>query len=171
MSPRLYAYVGPPGIKASVRREAHCRSLDSLADLEAWLGENSPRDRSTGAVPATYVVDAAGRLWIADRRSEHVACADGGEVLAAGELVFGISRDAIRVIEASNQSTGYCPDPCCWNALGAELERLGLPGPPDFTAAFTFRRCPACGAINVVKDGYFECDVCGAELPAEWNFG
>ena len=30
--------------------------------------------------------------------------------------------------------------------------------------------CPRCGERNVVKDGWFVCGVCGADLPAGWNF-
>ena len=40
-----------------------------------------------------------------------------------------------------------------------------------FSAEMIFRRCPKCGATNVVKDGWFECAVCRAELPSEWNYG
>ena len=120
--------------------------------VRAWLEQNSSHDRGAGEISVTYIVDAGGRLWIADRHSEHVACADGGEVQAAGELVFECGKKGIEVVGASNQSTGYCPEPSCWGTLADELKRLGLQGPPDFTASFTFRRCPACHDINVVKD-------------------
>jgi transcription initiation factor TFIIIB Brf1 subunit/transcription initiation factor TFIIB len=33
-----------------------------------------------------------------------------------------------------------------------------------------FRRCPACGERNIVKDDWFVCGVCGADLPTVWNF-
>lgn len=167
---RLYSYVGPPEIKAGVQRENHCRSLDCPADLVDWLAGSLSPGKSAKEVCVTYIVDAGGRLWIVDRHSEHVGCADGGEVQAAGELVFEVETEGAKVAEASNQSTGYCPEPSCWKALAAELERLGLPAPQDFTASFIFRRCPACKAINVVKDEFYECDICGAQLPTEWNF-
>ena len=32
------------------------------------------------------------------------------------------------------------------------------------------RHCEGCGERNVVRDGWFVCGVCGADLPAEWNF-
>ena len=51
------------------------------------------------------------------------------------------------------------------------LDRLGLPHPGRFTTEVIFRRCPRCGQRNVVKDGWFECQVCGAVLPQGWNFG
>ena len=36
--------------------------------------------------PITFVIGVDGVLRVADRRSEHVACAGGGDVLSAGEL-------------------------------------------------------------------------------------
>jgi hypothetical protein len=50
------------------------------------------------------------------------------------------------------------------------LDRIGVPHPGRFTTEMVFRRCRKCGERNVVKDGWFACGVCGAELPAEWNF-
>ena len=32
------------------------------------------------------------------------------------------------------------------------------------------RRCPTCGERNVIRDGWFACGSCGADLPAAWNF-
>jgi len=37
-------------------------------------------------------------------------------------------------------------------------------------AEIIFRRCPACGERNIVKDDSFTCGSCGADLPADWNF-
>jgi len=74
------------------------------------------------------------------------------------------------VIAVSNLSTGYCPEPASWPAVADALDRAGIPHPGRFTSAFLFRRCPACGERNVIKDDYFVCVVCDADLPAEWNF-
>ena len=57
-----------------------------------------------------FVIDLTGTLRLAPRRSEHVACAGGGPVLSAGEIVFRRERGGWTVGEVSNQSTGYCPD-------------------------------------------------------------
>ena len=81
----------------------------------------------------------------------------------------GLARDA-RIAEASNLSTGFCPEPACWIALAAALDRAGVPRPPALTHAFVFRRCDACGERNVVKDDVFSCALCDADLPATWNF-
>jgi hypothetical protein len=159
----IYAYVGPDEIRARVAPSG--APIGSVAELEAWVAANGDeRDGST--VPATFTVIEDGTLRIAPRRSEHVACAGGGAVLAAGELFLG----AREVVGASNQSTGYCPDPDCWPAVAAALDRAGIPHPGRFTVEVIFRRCPSCGERNLVKDDWFVCALCEAELPREWNF-
>jgi hypothetical protein len=91
-------------------------------------------------------------------------------VLSAGELYFLVRDEGVEVAEASNQSTGYCPEPASWPAVAAALERIGVAHPGRFTVEVVFRRCETCGERNVVKDGWFVCGVYGAELPGEWNF-
>jgi hypothetical protein len=134
-------------------------------EFAAWAATAAARDPDG---VHTYVVGLDGVLRLAPRRSEHVACAGGGAVLAAGEIGFG---DGGAVVEVTNQSTGYCPDAACWPAVAAALDAIGVGRPGGFTTAFVFRRCDGCGERNVVRDGDFRCAVCGAELPAEWNFG
>jgi len=120
---------------------------------------------------ATFIVDSAGDLWIADRHSEHVCCARGGTVLSAGEITFSDDGGRIEVVAATNQSTGYCPEPESWLDVQRALERARLPHPDDFTGRFLFRRCPSCGMRNLVKDDWFVCGVCDTTLPEVWNFG
>src|SRR6185503_7650273 len=117
---------------------------------------------------ATFVVDREGVLRLADRRSEHVACAGGEEVLSAGEIFFA-GRGA-EVVEVSNLSTGYCPEPSSWPAVAHALESAGIAHPGRFTAEMIFRRCTACGERNLVKDEVFVCAICDADLPGAWNF-
>jgi hypothetical protein len=81
-------------------------------------------------------------------------------------MFFAIDGGRVGVVEASNQSTGYCPEPESWTAVAAALDRIGVPHPGGFTLEIMFRRCPKCGERNMVKDGWF---ACGAELPKEWN--
>jgi hypothetical protein len=38
-----------------------------------------------------------------------------------------------------------------------------------FPPACLFRRCPACANVTLVKDGVFQCGICGRPLPAEYN--
>ena len=91
--------------------------------------------------------------------------------MSAGEMFLGRSGTVWRVAEVSNQSTGFCPEPESWPAVAVALDRAGIAHLGGFTLAVAFRRCPSCGERNVVKDGWFACGVCGADLPADWNFG
>ena len=137
-------------------------------DLFAW--RDATKVKNHCAVPVTFIIDLDENLWIADRHSEHVACAGGRDVLAAGELVFQFEKDQVEIIDVSNQSTGYCPEPECWDIVGPVLDRLQIDHPKHFSAAFTFRRCESCRAINIVKEGVFECAICGHALNEKWNF-
>ncbi|WP_280838414.1 hypothetical protein [Micromonospora sp. A200] len=110
---RRYRYVGPPDIALVALQGGEGRLIRSAKEFSSWVDSVDAREF---AEPFTYVVDANGVLRLAARRSEHVACAAGGEVLAAGEIAFVRRRDGWPVSEVSNQSTGYCPDPYCWPA-------------------------------------------------------
>lgn len=151
---RAYRYVGPEDIRAA-----------ALAAAEAApVAKAAPGPVSAGTF--TFVVDLDGTLRLAPRRSEHVACAGGADVLAAGEVTFDEDHE---VVEVTNQSTGYCPDVTCWPAVAAALDRIGIGRPDGFTTAFVFRRCVLCAAISIVKDGDFTCPECDEPLPTNWN--
>jgi hypothetical protein len=167
---RLYSYVGPNTIRLRVTTSLSGSQITSLTDLQRWIAENKESVSERTVIAATFVIDPEGRLRLADRRSEHVACAGGGAVLSAGEMFFSVG-DVVAVEEVSNLSTGYCPEPESWAAVGEALDRTGVLHPGQFTTEITFRRCTSCGERNVVKDGWFECQVCGAELPQAWNLG
>jgi hypothetical protein len=167
---RNYCYMGPAAVQARVAGRPAGTRIASAADLLAWLHGGGAHPAPEDLLAATFVIDAAGNLLLADRRSEHVACAGGGPVLSAGELFFRVRAGSVAVVEASNQSTGYCPEPESWPAVAAALDRLDVAHPGRFTTEAVFRRCERCGERNVVKDGWFVCGVCGAELPAAWNF-
>lgn len=162
MSVRRYEYIGPEAIRERPRGEPGfvVRTHD---DLIAWLAANGDAT-SEGA---TYVVDLAGRLRLAPRRSEHIDCAGGQAVLAAGEVRFARGG---AVVELTNLSTGYCPDPECWPAVAAALASAGVAAPRGFTRRFVFRRCPGCAQINLIKDDFYVCGACDGELPRAWNF-
>jgi hypothetical protein len=119
-------------------------------------------------IVATFVIGLAGRLRIADRRSEHVACAGGEPVLSAGEISFLVG-EKIEAGDVSNQSTGYCPEPESWPQVALVLDRIPLHHPGKFTHEIVFRRCFSCDQINIVKDGWLVCLACGKELPMQWN--
>lgn len=167
---KLYAYVGPAHLAKHATSDTPRLRVESGAALAAWLVKQ-PGTGADGALTVTFVVLPDG-LWVADRHSEHVACARGGPVYSAGEMTFAVDRrrQSVEVVYVTNQSAGFCPEPGSWPAVAAALDAAGIGHPGGFNAAMIFRRCPACGATNIVKDGWFECAVCGGELPREWNY-
>lgn len=167
---RRYRYVGPANILAKSLGRPRGLEVTSPADVKRWANETGQVPAKDQTLAVTFVIDEIGRLLIADRRSEHVACAGGGDVLSAGEIYFGFDGGRVRVEEVTNQSTGYCPEPESWPAVAAALERAEIAHPSEFTTAYVFRRCDACGQRSIVKDSWFQCDVCGASLPRHWNF-
>ena len=91
-------------------------------------------------------------------------------MLSAGEITFLRHRSGWGVESISNQSTGFCPEPESWEAVTAALDGTGLESPKGWSNEILFRRCPRCGERNIVKDSWFLCDMCDAELPKTWNF-
>jgi hypothetical protein len=104
---RVHGYVGPPELRSTVRPDSEGRVIRSAADLDAWL---SGRGAAEASEPFTFVVALDGLLRLAPRRSEHVACAGGADVTAAGEMGFARGAGRWAVDEVTNHSTGYCPD-------------------------------------------------------------
>jgi hypothetical protein len=167
-TPTRYRYRGPAELRDRPATEDRTR-VDTRAGLDRWLAGRAAGDRSE---PFTFVVDVDGTLWLAPRRSEHVGCAGGGDVLAAGEMRFAPTGAGDWVVdEVSNQSTGYCPDLDSWSAVASALDRAGVGRPDGYTHPIVFRACPTCTATNVVRDGDYVCAVCGDDLPDRWNLG
>jgi hypothetical protein len=170
---RLYRYIGPSDIRARAGAHPAGTRITTPARLAEWIGATQQRTDAEGRIVATFVVTAEGGLLLADRASEHVQCAGEQSVQSAGEMAFTYVGDYVgdgwRVEEVSNQSTGYCPEPESWLQVAAALDAIPLAHPERFTAPYIFRRCPVCAQINLVKEGYFACAVCGADLPERWN--
>src|SRR5262245_15173431 len=83
--PKLYRYVGPSEIRQrNVGKPVGLRVASAKA-LTEWLQATGQEMSAEGVVGVTFVVDEEGWLRVADRHSEHVACAGGGPVLSAGE--------------------------------------------------------------------------------------
>lgn len=156
---------------AQARRPTDAMPVKSLQALHVWLNLHDSTGRLPDDLTVTFVIDLEKNLWISDRRTEHVACADCRPVWAAGEMTFAIVRGIPVVTSVTNQSTGYCPEPACWEHVRDALDALGLDHPGAFTPAFEFRRCTECGSINLIKEAVFECAVCNAPLSPIWNFG
>lgn len=163
---RSYPYVGPPELLRGLGPAGfRCAGPGDFAD---WL---SAQSRADLAEPFTYVVATDACLRLAPRRSEHVACAGGESVWAAGEIAFACDTGIWSASHLTNHSTGYCPDITSWQAVAAALDGLGIPHPGAFTPAVVFRRCAGCREVNVVRDDFYVCVFCDADLPAEWNVG
>jgi hypothetical protein len=166
---RIYQCVGRKEIAARGVESQRGMLINSPGDVLAWVRQTDQELDKTGSVVATFIIDESGGLRIADRHSEHVICAGGKPVQSAGEMTFMIRGKQVRVAAVTNQSTGYCPEPESCTAVQAALERSGMEPPRNWDQAFVFRRCLHCGAVNIVKDGVFECAVCSRDLPAAWN--
>lgn len=167
---KLYKYVGSNEIQQKVAGFPIGLRIESVVDLKTWIYQNRQKPNEWGLIAATFVVDYEGYLRIADRHSEHIACAGGEPVFSAGEIFFSYGDRGLEVTEISNQSTGFCPEPKSWLQVAKSLDRIPIPHPGKFTVEFIFRRCPACGQINLVKNQLLFCNVCGIDLPTIWNF-
>lgn len=167
---KLYRYVGPEAIRRRTGGAPSGWAVESVKDLLSWAISTGQEPNQEGAVAVTFVVDEQGCLLVADRSSEHVACAGGRPVQSAGELFLLLTSSGAEVVDVTNQSTGFCPEPESWPAVANALDRMGIGHPGRFTSEIVFRQCPGCGQQNIVKDGGFVCGVCGAELPRAWNF-
>lgn len=167
---KVYRYIGLPNL-LSISGDGPLRcNIGSERDILDWIAITHQTMDSEGSLVATFVIDLDGRLWIADRYSEHVQCARGREVLSAGEMTFTITATAVEVSAITNQSTGYCPEPESWPVVRSALNHAMLKHPPYLTISFTFRKCVKCGMTNIVKEDWFLCGVCMCELPAKWNY-
>lgn len=165
-----YEYVGPKNIRKRAESGPAGERIESAEGLRVWVTSPGREATREGLVAATFVTDEQGELCVADRRTEHISCSGGRPVLSAGEMFFEVGPSGIHVAEVTNQSTGFCPEPESWPAVAAALDHLGVLRPNRFTQEIAFRLCPACGQRNIVKDGWFVCATCGADLPREWNF-
>jgi hypothetical protein len=121
------------------------------------------------AEPFTFVVAHDGFLRLAPRSSEHLTCAGGADVLAAGGLGFHRDYGAWMVREVSNQSTGYCPGRDSWHALARALDLAPIGHPGRFTHEVVFRRCERYRECSVVREGDFVRVFCGSGLPWAWR--
>lgn len=168
MSTRQYHYVGPADIRESALASSPVGTpIGNPEELARWIESRVGETQPDGSLIATFTISVDGTLLLAPRRSEHVACAGGEPVVSAGEITFSSERE---VSEITNHSTGFCPEPESWPSVAKTLDAIGVTRPIDFTTKVLFRRCVSCGERNVVKDNWFVCDLCGTQLPKDWNF-
>ncbi|MEO1762594.1 MAG: hypothetical protein AAFR83_11615 [Cyanobacteria bacterium J06629_18] len=167
----MYKYVGSDEIRENTAHLPAGKKVLSINDIDNWIRETKQQPDSYGLIAATFVIDCEGSLRIADRCYEHIACAGGEPVFSAGEIFFQKSKSGLEIVEITNQSTGFCPQPESWKDVVKALSFINILHPSSFTTEFIFRRCCACHQVNIVKDDSFICCVCAAKLPQIWNFG
>jgi hypothetical protein len=143
--------------------------VDGADTVAKWMAAHRDQVDIEECIPATFIVDTDGSFWIADRGSEHVACARLGSVLSAGEVFFTLLGSTPSIYRITNQSTGYCPEPDSWKSVEVALSKTGIEFPYGFEPPFEFRRCTGCGTLAIVKEEVFTCLMCGTDLPHHWN--
>jgi hypothetical protein len=166
---KLYKYIGAESIRLASANSPVGQEIRTQKDIKNWIQQTNQKPDNSGLFVVTFIVDSQEKLRIADRHSEHVACAGGDKVFSAGEMFLLSEKGKFEIVEISNQSTGFCPEPESWSSVAQVLDRIPLPHPDGFTMEFVFRRCPACSQLNIVKNQVFSCIVCNTELPAIWN--
>lgn len=167
---KLYDYVGPASVRASACFDTPRHQVSDGAALNAWAQSHQLINGREHCVTFTYVVLPPARLFVADRHSEHVACARGDKVLTAGEITFERTGSRWVVFETSNLSTGYCPESSSWHILNEALQAAGFAPVDGFTNPFEFRYCSQCQQTCVIKDDVYECPSCLTVLPENWNY-
>jgi len=170
MKNRVYSYKGPIEIIENLPKNSNRVLVTSSVSILDWISSTNQTSEYDDLFMATFIIDTDGNMWINDRRSEHVLCAKGNDVLSAGEVGFEIGTNTVEAIEITNQSTGYCPEPESWYFVERALNKANIKHPSYFTMEIIFRLCENCGTKNIVKDGWFECGVCQKPLSNEWNF-
>ena len=165
-----YRYIGSQDIIDNLPEKSARVCVTSAKDVLKWIKISKQSPEYDSCYVATFIISTDGNLWINDRHSEHVLCANGENVLSAGEITFEVDKDELEIIAISNQSTGYCPEPASWNSVAIALKDTKIPYPDDFTAKYTFRKCDKCGQKNIIKDEWYFCAVCDEPISKTWNF-
>lgn len=165
---KTYKYIGSPDFipKGEFPQRLLVQGVEKLS---CWMIEHRNELDIEECIAATYVIDTDNQFWIADRSSEHVACAREGKVFAAGEVFFSGIDGVPYIDRITNQSTGYCPEPSSWKAVAQSLSKLVIDYPSEFDPAFEFRNCEKCDTLNVIKDEYYSCMSCYEDLSEVYN--
>jgi hypothetical protein len=104
----LYEFVGQKDLLTQVKSELKGTCIDSILDIENWIIKTKQRPDFNSEIIVTFVIDLNFKLLINDRHSEHVVCANGEPVLAAGEITFELSKiKALRISQITNQSINW----------------------------------------------------------------
>ena len=167
---KQYQYIGSQEIIDNLPEKSARVCVNSAKDVLDWIKNTKQLPEYDVSYIATFIISLDGMLWINDRHSEHVLCANGKNVLSAGEITFEVEGNAVEIVAISNQSIGYCPEASSWDCVALALKNSKVTHPDDFTSRYIFRKCDNCGQKNIVKDDWYFCAVCDSELSEVWNF-
>ncbi len=160
-----YPYIGPISILQRIQEQHQGTLITSIQDIENWLKENNQRGDDYGNIVVTFVILPHYELRISDRHIEHVQCANGSEVLSAGEMTFAIDKKKVfSISQITNQSTGYCPAIESWQHVEKAIQTLDLPKPIQFEPAYLFSYCESCQSLKIIKDEDYFCYTCQVAL-------
>lgn len=93
---KKYKYIGPENLLSLVKETNGGKVILSQQDVLDWISDTNQELDGMNQVTVTFIINIEGQLLIADRHSEHVACAGGKEVLSAGEMTFEIDGSKMR---------------------------------------------------------------------------
>ena len=141
-------------------------TLTSANVLARWLATRPADELSE---PFTFVVILDGQLRLVPRRSEHVDCRPDSRCRPPVRCFFRGTGPGGPSSRSATSPPVTVLTRDSWSALARTLDRLGPAHPGGFTHTVIFRRCPACGQLNIVRDGDFACAVCDSPLPAQPN--
>lgn len=85
---RLYRYVGSSEIQLHVAGSPIGKRIQSVSELLDWIAQTKKEPNAWELIPATFVIDVERYLRVADRHSEHIACAGGQPVLSEERNIF-----------------------------------------------------------------------------------
>ncbi len=170
--PISYEYIGPKRILENVSEEYIGEKILNKKDIENWIVKSKQEIPKNKIVIATFVINMDGILLLSDRHSEHVQCANKGNVLSAGEIGIEVINSKVCSIPfITNQSTGYCPSSNSWTNVFESLKKLeGLAIPDGFDPDFTFSYCSICRSLKIIKEEMYICYRCDNELLSENDF-
>ena len=170
--PIEYGYIGPEKFLKNLDKKYKGFLINDRNDIEKWILQTDQITDSNGLIIATFIINLENKLLINDRHSEHVQCANGENILSAGEIGFVVKNTKVEGIEfISNQSTGYCPSSRSWDKVEKAINEIeGIEVPKEFEPKFEFSYCSNCQSLKIVKDEYYYCHRCDNELYSEDKF-
>ena len=156
-----YNYVGPTEIgKRTFASERHLVTCPE--DVRNGISNNRTAVAG-GSMMATFVIDTTSLRGLQTSQRTCRVCTWRRRAFSwRDDIVHGL--DERWQFRGYHKSTGYCPGIDSWPVVAVALDKARIGHPNGFTVKCVFRKC-SCGQINIIKDNYFQCAVCGSQLP------